>query len=317
MSKTTEPLLFPVPLSLEAHALAQRYRRQQLSAAKAKQVYLNTLAVSAVDFYLRCLGWETDSDQSDSYNSVAVCLMDVADLAIKGLGKLECRPVLPEARVCQIPLEARSDRIGYLVVELSPSLKQATILGFTPTAATQIPLNQLCSLAEFPEYLAQIQSTQAAAQPPSSGSKIVAHLRQWFEGIFDADWLPEQEIFGTNSRWVGVRNLPQAQKETRRIKLLDLGLDLGEQTVALMLVLTKQRDEKVSVLVRVQPMTDTYLPSNLTLSLLNESGETLEQVSARSQDNFIQLKRFRGQTGDHFGIEVSLEQVKVVENFLL
>ena len=71
MSHTTEPLLFTVPLSFEAHSIAQHFQRQQSPTQKAKQVYLNTLAVYAVDFYLRCLGFELNPEQSDSRNPSA------------------------------------------------------------------------------------------------------------------------------------------------------------------------------------------------------------------------------------------------------
>ena len=317
MNQTTKPLTFTVPLSFEAHSLAQQYRQQQISPQKAKQVYLNTLAVYAVDFYLRCLGWETDRDNSDSHNPIALQFMDVADLAVKQLGKLECRPVLPDARVCQIPPEAWSERIGYLAIAMSQSLKQATILGFTTTAAAEVPLARLRSLAEFPEYLNKIRQKEmvAVARPPLSISKTAANLSKWFEGVFEAGWLTEQAILGTNRSLVGVRNLNQALKEVRRVKLLDLGMELGERAVALAIVLTKNKDEKVSVLVRVRPTEEIYLPPNLRLALLDESGETLQQVSARSQDNFIQLKSFKGQTGDRFRIEVSLDCIKVAEDF--
>ena len=75
--------MFTVPLSFEAHAIAQRYQRLQSHPKKAKQAYLNALAVHSVDFYLRCLGFETDLEQSDYRNPLIVKFMDVADLSIK------------------------------------------------------------------------------------------------------------------------------------------------------------------------------------------------------------------------------------------
>jgi hypothetical protein len=60
MRNLSESLTFTVPLSSSAHHLAEQFCRQQSNQKKAKQVYLNTLAVSAVNFYLRCMGVETD-----------------------------------------------------------------------------------------------------------------------------------------------------------------------------------------------------------------------------------------------------------------
>ncbi len=159
MTHLMELTTFTIPLSFEAHSLAQQMRCQQSNPQKSKQVYLNTLAVYAVGFYLRCLGIETDATQSDSRNLTYLKFMDVADLWVKDVGKLECRPVLPGSTTLQIPAEAWSDRIGYIAVEMSQSLKQATLLGFTDTAVVETSLNQLRSMADFLEYLHQIQQT--------------------------------------------------------------------------------------------------------------------------------------------------------------
>ncbi|WP_414582277.1 DUF1822 family protein [Scytonema sp. PCC 10023] len=89
MSYTIEPLTFTVTLTLSAHSKAKQFARHQSNPQKAKQVYNNTLAVSAVNFYLQCLGFETDLEKSDSWNPAMQSLMDVADLEVKALGKLE------------------------------------------------------------------------------------------------------------------------------------------------------------------------------------------------------------------------------------
>lgn len=300
---TSEPLLFPVPLSFEAHSLARQYHQQQISPQKAKQTYLNTLAVYAVDYYLRCLGWETERNHSDSCNKIALNFLDVADLAVKQLGKLECRPVLPDTRICPIPPEARTERIGYIIVELDRSLKQASILGFTPTATIEIPLNRLRSLTEFPEYLNSIRFSHL--------SQTEANLSKWFEGIFVGDWLEEKAIL-RKKNLVEVRS--SHNQEIRRAKLLDLGIRLGEKTVALAIAIKKDCEDLISVLVRVLPTEANYLPPKLKLALLVE-GETLQQVISRSQDNYIQLKGFRGQKGNSFEIEVSLDRAKIIEKF--
>jgi hypothetical protein len=317
MNQMTEPLTFSVPLSFEAHSLAQKYRQQQISPQKAKQVYLNTLAVYTVDFYLRCLGFETDVKNSDSHNPIALKFFNVADLLVKQIGKLECRPVLPNAQVCQIPLEASSERIAYLVVEMNSSLKQATILGFTQTATAEIPLTQLNSLATFPAYLNKIQQTETAARSTFSKEKTIANLSKWLEGIFEADWQTEKAVFTNNRSLVGVRDMSHSQKIVRRVKLLNLGMQLDQRSVVLKIVLIKNEDEQVSVVVQVHPsFEETFLPSNLKLTLIDESGEILQQVSSNSQDNYIQLRKFRGQTGDRFTLEISLDRAKVTEDFV-
>ena len=129
MTYTSRPM-FAVPLTSNALKLAKSFQEQYESPAKARQVYLNTLAVYAVDTYCQCLGIETDLEASDSLNPAMQPLMDVADLEIAGIGKLECRPVLPADENCYIPADTWENRIGYMAVEIDESSREATLFGF-------------------------------------------------------------------------------------------------------------------------------------------------------------------------------------------
>ncbi|MEM6755483.1 MAG: DUF1822 family protein, partial [Cyanobacteria bacterium P01_C01_bin.38] len=131
MKSTTEKLNFSVPLSFEAHSIAQELVSEISDREKRRQIYLNSLTVYAVNYYLRCMGFKTDYSEGDSRNPIAIQLMNVADLIVKDIGKLECIPILAEAEVGEIPVEAWEDRIGYVFVEFNDSLKEAKILGFT------------------------------------------------------------------------------------------------------------------------------------------------------------------------------------------
>lgn len=146
MTEQAEELAFTVPLSFEAHTIATSLSQKLSNPERAKQVYLNTLAVYAVDFYLRCMGIETDWPSSDSRNPIILEFMDIADLKLKPEGRLECRPVLPEMTTCAVPPDAWDDRVSYVVVQLSQSLKQATLLGVVQLPSAQVSLSQLCPL---------------------------------------------------------------------------------------------------------------------------------------------------------------------------
>lgn len=150
---------FTVPLSSKQHHLAEQFCYRQSNKEKAKQVYLNTLAVFAVDFYLRCMMIETDWEASLSWDLVARTLIDVADLDLPGIGTLECRPVLPEQQVVQIPSEVRSDRIGYIGVRIDKSLQKATLLGFSKTAPLtgELHISELQSLEDLLKVLCKWQ----------------------------------------------------------------------------------------------------------------------------------------------------------------
>jgi hypothetical protein len=311
----SEILTFTVPLGSEPHRLAQQFCRQQSNHKKAKQVYLNTLAVSAVEFYLHCMGIGTNRSGSSSWNPVMQFLMDVADLEIPSLGKLECRPVLPEVQIVHIPPEVWSDRIGYVAVQLDCSLQAATLLGFTQTApaSSELPISQLRSLADLLEHLRQIRQPEPL--------KIQVNLSQWFQNLFEAGWQSLETLLEKEQQNLafGFRSASQlSEASVKGAKLIDLGLQLGSQSIALLVAIAPETDQKVGILVQVHPTGgENYLPFNIRLVLLSESGETLQEVQSRSQDNYIQLKRFRGSSGECFNIQIACGETSVTENFII
>jgi hypothetical protein len=320
---------FTVPLSLSAHRLAEQFRRQHRDPAKAKQVYLNTLAVSAVDFYLRCMGVKTNWEVSQSRDPVMQAAMDVADLEVCDRGKLECRPVLPDVQVVYIPPEVWSDRIGCVAVRLDPSLQTATLLGFTEISKVEeVPVSQLRSLDSLLEHLRQpapIANPSVNAQVNSQVSERV-NLSQWLENLFETGWrsldsllVPGQPLFA-----VSLRNDRLSEATVKRAKLIDLGLSLQERSVALMVAIMPSAGQRnaseeklqMEILVQMHPMGgEAYLPADLRMSLLSPSGEMLQEVRSRSQDNYIQLKRFRGLPGECFDIQVSFHETCLTEMF--
>jgi hypothetical protein len=296
-----EPWTVTVPLALSAHSWADQFRRYQVDPNKAKQVYLNTLAVYAVDVYLQRQGIETNLAESTSWDPTMQMLMDAADLVVANCGKLECRPVLPDAETVHVPPEVWDDRIGYIAVQLNQSLRQATLLGFVPTAKSEVPLSQLRSLAELPKHLNQV--------------KPLVNLSQWLEGLFETGWQavdalvrPEPELA------FSFRNLSDA--EVRRYKLVELGAGSG-QSVAVMIAITSASEPEIEISVEVCPSDDqTHLPANLQLMVLDEAGEAVLDAQAGHDNQHMQLE-FTGEPGDQFGIKVALGDVSVTERFVI
>lgn len=309
----SEFLTFTVPLGSEPHRQAQQFCKQQNNQKKAKQVYLNTLAVSAVEFYLRCMGIETNWSASSSYHPMWQTLMDIADLEIPNSGKLECRPVLPDAQIVYIPPEVWSGRIGYVAVQLDASLQQGTLLGFTKTVpeSGELPLSELLSLEDLLLHLRQIGQSEPIT------TRVL--LSRWFENLFEAGWRSLEALVATEQETLSLslRNVFILSKASAKgAKLIDLGLQLESQSLALLVAIAPEADQKVGILVQVHPTgRENYLPPNIKLILLSESGETLQSVQSRSQDNYIQLKRFRGNPGECFNIQVASSDASVTEVF--
>ena len=172
---------FTVPLTDANHQVAQQFYRHHDNPVWAKQVYLNTLTVQAVYFYLSCMGIEAQLDQSMSWEPTLQALINTADLCIPSLGRLECCAILPGMDVVPVSVQVMSDRVGYLAVRLDGELASAEILGFVPTldaeviATGAIALNTLQPLETFPDYLADVAMTVAQPQP------TITQLSQWLE----------------------------------------------------------------------------------------------------------------------------------------
>ncbi|WP_293341870.1 DUF1822 family protein [Microcoleus sp. CAWBG58] len=311
MSKTIEPVTFTIPLSFAAHDIAQQYA--QLSGPKKfKQAYLNTLAVYAVDYYLRLMGFETNWEHSDSRDSVMLKFLDVADLDVVGIGKIECRPVLPDAGNCHIPFDVWDDRICYVAVQLNQSLQAATLLGFTQTAAAEIPLTNLRKFDNFLEYLNDRRQT-ATANTKSDRPQFI-NLKQWFDGVFEETWLTVEQLFNPQKveliRFKNVVPIVRGQQ-------IDLGMELAGAAVALIVTLPPKSDSEVEVTLQVHPIGDSvYLPKGVKLMVQDESAETvLIDAEARDADNFIQLKIDSVESGECFKVTVALGAASVTEKF--
>jgi hypothetical protein len=256
------------------------------------------------------MGVETDWEGSQSRNPVMLSILDVADVQIPNLGKLECRPVLPQDKVVHIPLEVWSDRIGYVAVQFDQSLKQATLLGFSQTAGSgELPISQLRSLEDLLEYLRQIKQPEPA--------KTRVNLSQWFENIFESGWQQIEALLGTQpaNLALSLRSTPEAG--VLRGKLIDLGIQHQGQAVILVVALTPLHEQEMDISVEVHPKSgQTYLPPNLQLMVLDNLGDAVMEAIARSANSNIQLQ-FSGSPGERFSVKVALGDVSVSENFVI
>lgn len=334
MNTLNESLTFTVPLSFEAHSLAEQFRRQQSSPQKAKQVYLNTLAVYAVDFYLRCLGIETEVNKSASRNLLYLKFMNVADLWVKSIGRLECCPVLPESTVMQIPVEVREERVGYVAVQFERSLKQATLVGFTPNAVAELPLSQLRAIIDFPEYLNQLQEK----------SRISVNLRRWLDSIkegvqnlevqlspyelkpnfrilgnfFEKSWQsPEELMPAYRQRSLDEFTLASSERSgfVERGKKIWLATQVTEQTIILIVRLNPQSEKDTNIIVEVWPQSgQLYLPETLQMKILDEQQTAVMQATASSTNQNIRFD-FNAESGERFSIQMTLGETSVIEAF--
>lgn len=184
---STESSKTTIPIAESERQIALAFAQQQPTREKAQQVYLNTLAVLVVKHCLDIWEIPTDLEVSHSWNPFGRLCADLADLKIRGLGHLECRPVRTNHQTCCVPPEVLEDRIGYVVVQLDQRCEAGTVMGFVESVTnTVIPFSQLQPLEELLIYLERI----APLKPP-------VILSQWFNNVLESAWQSIEDVFGT------------------------------------------------------------------------------------------------------------------------
>ena len=134
---------------------------------------LNTLAVCVVNDYLQMLGIGTELSNSNIWKPAVRLTADIADLEIVGVGILECRPVQKPNQTCYIPAEVWSNRIGYVVVQIDKSFREAALLGLSETASIEeLPLNKLRPVENLIEHLAQLMQTVTPTSTADSNNLV-------------------------------------------------------------------------------------------------------------------------------------------------
>lgn len=325
---STEATYTIVPLGQAAHSQASQFAAEQATPQKGTKVYLNTLAVHAVHQYLKWVQIDTDLTCSDCWHSGKRVLFDVADLFLPGVGKLECRPVLAGETAIILPLEATQDRFGYVAVQFSERLSEAKLLGFVratdvPEGCELIALTQLQPIDALLDCLPEVSAQTA----PTYGMRV--NLSQWLQDTFEAGWQSLEALLGTEKTLgFSLRSrLQPSETVVQRAKLIDLGLQLGNQSVILLVAIAPvirkavsnvEVEPEVEILVQVHPTPENlHLPLNLQLNLLTEDGEILQGVRSREHDNYIQLRGFQGMSGECFDIQLSLGTNSLKETFVI
>ena len=316
-----EDFAISLPITTEMIDVAGQFASRQPTPVKAEQVRLNTIAVSVVNNYLNMLDVPTDLANSDSWNPVMQLCENVADLELTEIGKLECRPISSFDRSCQIPLEVWDLRIGYMIVRIDKNLKSAAILGFTPQVATEE-----LAIADLEPPEALIDRIHQSSESVIGTS--LTNLGQWFDNIVETGWQSLDNLLNQDrlTPAYGFRtaestdspDLEQSDDSITRAKLVDLGVQIGDRQVILLVKLEPEADNNIGVTLQVLPQTnEIHLPDNLELKVLEASSqEVFMETRARSRDNYVQLQ-FSGQRGEMFQVVISLGGVDFSERFQL
>ncbi|MBN3890615.1 MAG: DUF1822 family protein [Nostoc sp. JL31] len=306
-----------LPISQAARITAQEFANQQPNPEKAEQVRLNTLAVWVVNDYLQMMDIPTNLQASDSWNSIMRLCGDVADLEVPSIGRLECRPVHLHQQICSIPPETWQERVGYLVVQFDESLEEARLLGFIPSVATEtVPLAQLQPLEAFIDHIWELRQS-----PVNS----LVNLSQWFAGIFETGWETIESLWNVpefrptyafrSIETLELDALKQPESITKRAKVIDLGIQIHNQPVMLIVEISPEKDQQTSIHLQLHATgNQIYLPPGVHLTVLDSSGAVFLDAQSRKSDNYIQLQ-FRGEPTEEFSVRVALDNTSITEYF--
>ncbi|AUT03879.1 hypothetical protein CLI64_27740 [Nostoc sp. CENA543] len=139
-------------------------------------------------------------------------------------------------------------------------------------------------------------------------------LSQWLQGIFLDEWQSITAL--VNSEMSLALNIRNSSEGVKRGKIINLGISLGNYHVVLLISIQEESEEKIRVLIQLHPSGEAkFLRPNLKLTLLSKLGKSLCEVTSRSQDNYIQVNPFHGEKGKQFSVEVSLDNIKIKEDF--
>lgn len=168
----------------------------------------------------------------------------------------------------------------------------------------------------LPTPIAALNPTTIEDRIGADLSQRLTRLTEWLQDTFDQGWQAIDQLIDPGVHLA--LSTRGRESVVRRGKLINLGAQLGQQTVALLVNVTSEAEGKIGVLVQLHPTGDTrYMMANLKLSLRSQTGEILQTVTTRSQDNYIQLKPFKGLPGTRFSVAMQLDQDIVAETFEL
>lgn len=301
--------LFTLPITQKDRKIAEKFSVLQSQPQKQQQVYYNSLAVLAVNYYCQCMEILTDLNQSDSWNPIIQSLGNCADLSLANLGKIECRPVLHNASYVTVPPEVWTDRIGYLAIQFDETFTQARFIGFLKKVQLEkIPVDQWRSLDDFLDVIAELETVHSTPIP--------INLKNWLQGKFDRTW----EAIETLTQPANLElewHFRQGYRTTSGVERgRILSLQSNQTELAIILGLTPRTHSELDISVELYPTrTHAHLPETLKLMILDYAGQAVMQAEAGGSEKL--LFKFSGESGEQFSIRIIWKEMSITETFVI
>lgn len=308
-----------------------------------RQVYLNSLALYAADWYLQCLQFETrHEDRADWWIPY---LTQSAPLEIKifnscdslgiapelerlNIGKLECIPVIGDAVTATISSDLKDDRVGYLFVKLNESLTSAEIIGFMPKYSEIVRLDRLQSTDDLIDYLCDLELLTIPGQIGEALEKVLVDLRKWSQGVFDDIWqgidnLQLAPVYRApayrNNRSLSVKSIERGREAIEIIergRKIVLGDGPDRPSVIIIIGYEQIDTEDYNLYLQVYPEeSQKNLPVDMKFSAIDDLGNEIGSVETNAGDISGEIVLENGKPGEEFSIEIEFEGVKISDSF--
>jgi Protein of unknown function (DUF1822) len=339
-NSTNFRLLMPEIIWIEPEHIerATTVRDRTINESQQWQAYLNTLALLGLEEWLRerisdfNINRESDINKPATYLKVGdfkVCIIATENL-------LDEIVYLPQDILNRPEFVAHF----YAIIEVLEEEEQAIIRGFQRydllnNYRSQVDLSvQADGCYPFPlsvfdaepnhllAYCRHLDPSAITLPVRERGLEVVRESRtklsRWLQGIVDEGWQTMYALINSEANLaLATRNI-SLEAGTKAGKLINLGIQLGNQTVAMLITVTPESEEKIGINLQIYPTgRECYLPADLKLILLSKAGKILQEVRSRPQDSYIQLKSFKGEPGKRFSIAIALGDVSVTEEFEL
>ena len=355
MNTSVLRLLLPETLWLEPEYYEIASQQSQLSESGGQsvyesgresvqwQIYLSSLA------QLSCQDWLQEKLPKMSISQVTSENSPVRYLDMNGfrLCVIATAHVLDEIiRIPQAAIETSQPAHFYVAIEVLEEQQEAVLRGFISYPALQASAQRvvlptgtiiyrlsLYALDAEPNHLVsyiQQLSPSAIALPsalsphPFTQTPAITKLSTWLDETLSTGW---QAIESLLNPQMAIAMATRSRSEAVKAgKVIRLGAQsnsctascTASCTVVLLVSVIPDEDKKLNVQIQVLPTSDAQiLPESLKLSLRSHTGVLLQEVIARSADNYIQLRSFRGKRNARFSVDIELADMKASESFEL
>lgn len=309
-SNSKNNLTFAVPLTAKFKKHAQQLSNLVSHPEKQQQIYYNTLAVLAVNFYCQCLEIDTNIEDSSSFDQLKIILYNTAELDLPKLGKIECRPFLPKDRTVTIPKETWTNRIGYVAVKIDEAHRQAIITGFMPIITQEkLEIEKWRAIAHFRDYVNQLKDSPKQTQLSQWLENILEPEPGW-ENIADTIINPLDLQPAWNSRQIPIKAnnnslRKQPIKQTKQ-------LELGEHQIGLCIGFISSDSPELDICIAVYSAgNEIYLPDDLELAIIDAAGVSILHDIAR--ENQQMQMEFGVMSGENFMLKLTLGVLSITE----